>query len=131
MRNVGQMKKRLWQVAAGMSLAVAAMSMVGCASMEERALINDAIVAGAGFEVEYTAPMDGRVYYYDQTSKRILITKSLRQGEKFEIVTGPGEPQLQSILGAKARDARMLLYFRPEAYSPNYSSQLGSQGSSY
>ncbi|QDU32264.1 hypothetical protein KS4_02950 [Poriferisphaera corsica] len=104
-----------------MLLLMALAMMGGCASMQERALVKDSIVVGAGFEVDYTAPMDGKVYYYDRTSHRIIITKSLKKGEGFHVVSGPNDQRLQSILGVEARKARMLLYFRPDAYAtPQY-----------
>jgi len=45
---------------------------------------------GGGVSIEYAAPSDGTVILMERTSRRILATDSLSQGDEFEFRPGHG-----------------------------------------
>ena len=99
------------------SICVLAASTFGCTminSMEERSLINNSVSVGGGYYVEYIAPVDGTAYYYDKTSQRILTTKTMQKDESFTFKASDYQAELGSVLGKYTKDARLLLYFKPD-----------------
>ena len=106
--------KKLLKSACILFLAVSATGCTVINSMEERGLINNAISVGGGYHVEYTAPVDGTAYYYDKTSKRILTTKTMKQGTSYAFNASDYQAELGSVLGKYTKDARLLLYFKPD-----------------
>ena len=86
----------------------------GCASKQEKRLLTGSQLVGAGYDVRYRAPVDGVVFYYDQKSKRILVTESLAKDEVFDTSADMYSEKLKMVLGNKVKKARLHLYFKPE-----------------
>ena len=69
-------------------------------------------LVGGGFVIEYVAPVNGTAYWVEETTQKILQTKSLNSGDKAEF--GGGDPkQLKQVLGIDFKDIKFTLYFVP------------------
>lgn len=70
-----------------MATGVAMLLVAGCASS---GLPRGARWVGGGVAIEYDAPRDGTVILIERTSRRILVTESLSQGDEFQFRPGYG-----------------------------------------
>jgi hypothetical protein len=72
-------------------------------------------LVGGGMHIEYVAPSDGRLYWAEETTQRILAMKSVKAEEKTEF--GADDLATEAIkkkLGVDLKDARFSLYFVPD-----------------
>ena len=72
-------------------------------------------LVGGGFSIEYIAPANGTAYWVEETSGKILQTKSMNSGDKAEFGGGSLDPeQIKQALGIDIKDTKFTLYFVPE-----------------
>ena len=69
-------------------------------------------LVGGGFVIEYVAPANGTAYWVEETTQKILETKSLSSGDKAEFKGGDPE-QIKQVLGIDFADIKLTLYFVP------------------
>jgi len=71
-------------------------------------------LVGGGFSIEYTAPANGTAYWVEETTGKILETKSLNSGDKAEFGGASPDPDsVKQVLGIDIKDAKFTLYFVP------------------
>ncbi|MCK4628888.1 MAG: hypothetical protein KAT56_07780, partial [Sedimentisphaerales bacterium] len=71
-------------------------------------------LVGGGFEIEYVAPANGTAYWVEESTQKILETKSLNSGDKAEFGGGAMDPaQVKQLLGIDLKDVKFMLYFVP------------------
>jgi len=71
-------------------------------------------LVGGGLSIEYIAPANGTAYWVEETTQRILETKSLNSGDKAEFGGGGVDPDsVKEALGIDIKDAKFTLYFVP------------------
>lgn len=64
-----------------------AVALAGCATSD---LPRGARFVGGGLMVDYEAPADGTAILMERTSRRMVATESLREGDSFEFRPGLG-----------------------------------------
>ena len=69
-------------------------------------------LVGGGFSIEYIAPANGTAYWVEETTRKILQTKSLNAGDKAEF-TGSDPDSVKQALGIDFKDTKFTLYFVP------------------
>ena len=72
-------------------------------------------LVGGGMHIEYVAPSDGRLYWAEETSQKILAMKSVKAEEKTEFGADDlAADGIKQRLGVDLKDARFSLYFVPD-----------------
>ena len=71
-------------------------------------------LVGGGFEIEYVAPANGTAYWVEESTQKILETKSLSSGDKAEF-GGIVPEQAKQVLGIDVKDVKFTLYFLPDS----------------
>ena len=69
-------------------------------------------LVGGGFSIEYVAPANGTVYWVEETTQKILQTKSVNSGDKAEF-SGLDPDSVKQALGIDFKDTKFTLYFVP------------------
>jgi hypothetical protein len=72
-------------------------------------------LVGGGMHIEYVAPSDGRLYWVEETTQKILSMKSVKADQEVEF--GAEEMAAGAVkdkLGVDLKDARFSLYFVPD-----------------
>ncbi len=125
MRKENTMQNRM-----GMILGLwAALGMAGCgASLQtgvslekerpftQRGIPDKAFLVGGGFKINYTAPAEGTVYWVEETTGKILETRSVTddEGVELEMDLEDMEPDaFKRLIGVDMATAKMSLYFIP------------------
>lgn len=71
-------------------------------------------LVGGGFEVFYRAPAKGTAYWVEETTAKILQTKSLEEDEDIEVEVQNLEPEdFKKVVGVDVAKAKLSLYFIP------------------
>lgn len=73
-------------------------------------------LVGGGFQIDYTAPANGTVYWVEETTGKILQTTSVTEDESVEFELDVMEiesDEFQSRIGIDLAKAKMSLYFIP------------------
>ncbi|NLX07687.1 MAG: hypothetical protein GXY33_21320 [Phycisphaerae bacterium] len=74
---------------------------------------------GGGYEVGYEASVKGTAYYVEETTGKLMVTRALHAGERFDICMSPtAEEQIQKVLSIPLKDAVFVLYFIPAVDMP-------------
>lgn len=97
------------------------LSLAGCSTLStsggpftKNGIPHSRYLVGGGFSVEYIAPADGTAYWVEETTQKILETKSLNSGDKAEFGGASPDPDsVKQILGIDIKDAKFTLYFVP------------------
>jgi len=100
-------------------LSITAAVITGC--MSESPIGANGIPAkkylvGGGLAIEWVAPTNGTAYLVEERSKKILQTKSLIEGDKFDSSIDPttaAVAQWDELLGTRILTAKLSLYFVP------------------
>lgn len=72
-------------------------------------------LVGGGMHIEYVAPSDGRLYWAEETTQKILAMKSVKAEEKTEFgADDMASDAIKKKLGVDLKDARFSLYFVPD-----------------
>jgi hypothetical protein len=71
-------------------------------------------LVGGGLKIEWTAPVEGTAYLVEETTNRIIETRSLDQGDtySFSPAAEGQKSEFERIFGMKPAEARFLLYFQ-------------------
>lgn len=90
------------------------LGLVGCSTrtakqFNEQGIPLDRYLVGGGFEITYIAPVNGIVYYVEESSCRIVETKPLKAGEEAEFEGW----DVNEYLGIPLKEAKLALYFIP------------------
>jgi hypothetical protein len=97
--------------------------LVGCSSVEfmrpgafkANGLPKDEYLVGGGMHVEYMAPADGRLYWVEETTAKILAMKSVKADELAEFGSEKMDSDaVKENVGVGLRDAQFRLYFIPD-----------------
>jgi hypothetical protein len=94
-------------------------ALLGCASpgggpYNSSGIPSKRYISGGGFLIEYTAKEPGTAVVVEQTTNKVLVTKTLGKGEEFEMDFDPTEEDLAKALGIQPSEARLVLYFVPD-----------------
>lgn len=92
--------------------------LAGCSALSEDPLTKSGIphsryLVGGGFSIEYVAPANGTAYWVEETTEKILETKSVNSGDKVEFGGGVDFRLMEQALGIDMKDAKFTLYFVP------------------
>ena len=98
--------------------------MAGCSSMSllsSGPLTADGIpkrqyLVGGGMHIQYLAPADGRLYWVEETTQKILAMRSVQADQETEF--GGDDMSADTVkkkLGMDLKDAKFSLYFIPDA----------------
>ena len=71
-------------------------------------------LVGGGMHIQYVAPSDGRLYWAEETTQKILAMKSVKAEEQTEF--GADDMATDAVkrkLGVDLKDAKFTLYFVP------------------
>ena len=105
-------------------VAAACVSMLlclaGCSSLStssecpftKNGIPHSRYLVGGGFSIEYIAPANGTAYWVEETTGKILQTKSLNAGDKAEF-SGSDPDSVKQALGIDFKDTKFTLYFVP------------------
>ena len=99
--------------------AIAIVLSSGCTSPD--AIRSDGIphsryMVGGGYMIKYKAPSPGTAYFVEESSRKIIATQSLDEGEVFDIdmsVTDDSFIQGLERIGVEPDQAKFTLYFVP------------------
>lgn len=100
-------------------LLVSASALTGCVSQlsskfTDNGLPAERYLVGGGYSIKYVAPADGTVYWVEQTTEKILETRSVFEGDEVHFGSEYMDPEsVQQVLGIDLKDARFMLYFIP------------------
>jgi len=70
-------------------------------------------LVGGGFHIDYTAPAEGTVYWVEETTAKILETRSVTDDENVEFKMDVEAEALRQLLGIEIAKAKLSLYFIP------------------
>ncbi|MBP7051534.1 MAG: hypothetical protein KBE65_11010 [Phycisphaerae bacterium] len=72
---------------------------------------------GGGFAIDWEAPTAGTVYLVEETSGKIIETRSLDEDETFEFEADLSDDEVvqafEQVTGVEMEKARLVLYFQP------------------
>ena len=111
------------RIARAVAIFILLLGLAGCSStgflsrgpLTASGLPQRQYLVGGGMHIEYTAPSDGRLYWAEETTKRILAMKSVKAEEKTEFGAEDMTPDaIKKKLGMDLKDARFSLYFVPD-----------------
>jgi hypothetical protein len=113
------------QIAVTLGL-MASLMLVGCTSTSpvspqtgaqftNRGLPAKEYLVGGGLQIFYRAPVDGTAYWVEETTAKVLQTKSLGESEDIRVELGDLDPcDFKQAVGIEVAKARMGLYFIPQ-----------------
>jgi len=93
-------------------------TIVGCASnsnLGRDGLPSKKYLVGGGFSINWIAPQAGIAYLVEETTGKILMTKSLQADEVFDIELPSAPEEAKEFLGIEMADVKLSLYFIPSA----------------
>ena len=94
----------------------------GCMSMrpysgkdfDSKGLPNQKYLVGGGLQIEWVAPEAGTAYLVEETTGKIVMTKSMQPGDKFEFNPGQADPkEAKEIFGVEMSELKFSLFFVP------------------
>jgi hypothetical protein len=72
-------------------------------------------LVGGGMHIEYVAPSDGRLYWTEETTQKILAMKSVKAEQETQFgADDMAADTVKKKLGVDLKDARFSLYFVPD-----------------
>ena len=74
-------------------------------------------LVGGGFQINYTAPADGTVYWVEETTAKILETRSVTEDEGVEFEMDAEADEFKQGIGVEMAKAKLSLYFIPSVES--------------
>lgn len=101
-------------------------TLTGCVYPKPNPMQSDGIpmpkyLVGGGFQLKYTAPVDGTLYVADSHSSKMLITESLKADDTFEQTFDLADRDTKDglkALGIELSAAKLQLYFIPDTDMP-------------
>lgn len=70
---------------------------------------------GGGLDIDWVAPQAGTAYLVEETTGKIIMTKSLEADDTFDFSTGSAEPEgAKEIFGVEMSKLKFSLYFIPK-----------------
>ncbi len=71
-------------------------------------------LVGGGIDISYIPSVGGTAHWVEETSKKILQTKTLKSGETGTFVLSAQSPEdFEELTGTKLSEAKFSLYFVP------------------
>jgi hypothetical protein len=108
------MKIKIMLAVIGCSLALS----TGCQSpLKSNGMPSAKYLVGGGPAIDWRAKCDGIVYYVDATTQKIIQTKTVTQGENYEMeldLTDEEVKQTMKLIGIDLQKAKFQLYFVPD-----------------
>ena len=74
---------------------------------------NAKYLVGGGFQMQYVAPTAGTALVVEESTSKILTTRTLDEGEMFDFEVDLEPDDFVTTLGISMSDARIALYFVP------------------
>lgn len=110
------MHKRI-RIAVGL-LATLCITGCGVSLQKDRQFTQSGIptkefLVGGGFQIKYTAPAEGAVYWVEETTSKILETRSVTDDEDVEFKMDVEADEFKQSIGVEMAKARLSLYFIP------------------
>ena len=102
-----------------MMVTILALVLGGCTivgdsgSFRSDGLPKQQYYVGGGFMIEYEAPSPGTLYVVEKTSVKFIVTKSLDEGEVFELTLDPTDTEGLEIIGIDPLNVKFCMYFVP------------------
>jgi hypothetical protein len=106
----------------GIFFVFGAMILAGCGSMrtysgkdfDSKGLPNQKYLVGGGLQIEWVAPQKGTAYLVEETTGKIVMTKSLQPGDTFEFSPGQADPkEAKEVFGVDMSELKFFLFFVP------------------
>ena len=83
-------------------------------NFDSKGLPNRKYLVGGGLDIEWRVPQNGTVYLVEETTGKIVITKSFPADKVFEFNPGSTEPEkTKEIFGIDMSELKFSLYFIP------------------
>lgn len=70
---------------------------------------------GGGFDLQYKAPCDGTLYVVEETSRKIVVTRSLDKDDTYEQTFSMDDLQARETFGKRMSELDFNAYFIPAA----------------
>jgi hypothetical protein len=91
--------------------------LIGCtttSAFRENGLPSERYAVGAGYTIEYKAASNGTVYWVEETSGKIVESKSVEKGQVVQFDLGATDnEECKEAFGVDFKDTRLTLYFVP------------------
>jgi hypothetical protein len=90
--------------------------LIGCmttSTFRENGLPSERYVVGGGYTIEYKAPSNGTAYWVEETSSKIIESKSVEEGEAVQFELDADADEFKEATGIDLKDAKFTLYFVP------------------
>jgi hypothetical protein len=113
-------RSKIAQIVASSALLL---GIAGCSTMDflssapltAKGLPKRQYLVGGGMHIQYVAPSDGRLYWVEETTQKILAMKSVKADQETEFGTDDMTTDAaKKKLGVDLRDAKFSLYFVPD-----------------
>lgn len=83
------------------------------AAFTDKGLPKPCYFVGGGFDLQYKAPCDGTLYVVEETSKKIVVTRSLATDDRYEETFSIDDLQAREAFGKRMSELDFNLYFIP------------------
>ncbi len=70
-------------------------------------------LVGGGFDIRYIAPADGTVFWVEERTQRIVVMRSVEEGEEVSLGESMDRREVEDTLGMYTRRVKLSLYFMP------------------
>ncbi len=91
--------------------------LIGSGCVTHHTLPRDSRIVGGGLDIEWTAPSDGTAVLMEKNTHKVVATRSLADGEKFEFNTTKNEDDANALKSAFGETtpskSNFILYFSP------------------
>lgn len=102
------------------AITMSALFIVGCASgtqyFKSNGLPRDHFYIGGGYAIDYTAQTTGTLYIVEKSSNKLVVTKSMSSGERFENSIDLADESVMELsvkLAIKPEKMEFAFYFIP------------------
>jgi hypothetical protein len=92
--------------------AVSGCSMSDRSAFRWDAIPQDRYIVGGGWNIDFTAPASGTAVLVEMSTRRLIETKSMAEGDTYRQSFDPGQSELKD-MGIEPKWARFQLYFVP------------------
>ena len=102
----------------GGSVFVLAAGCMSSGKFSDKGMPDRKYQVGGGWTIKYAAPTDGTIYLFEETTGKIIETRTVSKGEKVTYNSTPEEEaqqaaRLEKSVGITMKEARQSLFFIP------------------
>jgi len=107
------MKLRNLKLVLGAMACALSVACVTHSPFTEEGIPHSKYLVGGGFQMQYVAPTAGTALVVEESTSKILTTRTLDEGEMFDFEVDMEPGDFITTLGISMPDARIALYFVP------------------